>query len=47
MAANIIFVDEGTIDEVVGGEDSDFDENTGNSESSEEEDGRSVIAISF
>ena len=41
MAANIIFVDEGTIDEVVGGEDSDFDENTDNSESSEEEDGRS------
>ena len=41
MAANIVFVHEGTIDEVVGGEDSDFDENTDNSESSEEEDGRS------
>lgn len=40
MAANIVFVDEGTIDEVVGGEDSDLDENTDNSESSEEEDDR-------
>ena len=36
-----MFVDEGTIDEVVGGEDSDADENTSDSESSEEEDGRS------
>ena len=40
MAANIVFVDEGTIDEVVGGEDSDFEENTDSSESSEEEDDR-------
>lgn len=40
MAAKIVFVDEGTIDEVVGGEDSDLDENTDNSESSEEEDYR-------
>ena len=40
MAANIAFVDERTINEVVGGEDSDFDENTSNSESSEEEDDR-------
>ena len=37
MAANIVFVDEGTVGEVVGGEDSDFDENTDNYESSEEE----------
>ena len=40
MAANIVFVDERTINEVVGGEDSDFDENTNNSESSEEDDDR-------
>ena len=40
MAANIVFVDERTINEVVGGEDSDIDENTNNSESSEEEDDR-------
>ena len=39
MAANTVFVDEGTIDEVVGG-DSDLDENTDNSKSSEEEDDR-------
>ena len=37
MAANIVFVDERTINEVVGGEDSDIDENTNNSESSEED----------
>ena len=37
MAANIVFVDEGTVGEVVGGEDSDFDENTDNYESSEDE----------
>ncbi|RMX38747.1 hypothetical protein pdam_00012445 [Pocillopora damicornis] len=37
MAANIVFVDEGTVGEVVGGEDSDFDENTDNYESSVEE----------
>ena len=39
MAANTVFVDEGTIDEVIGG-DSDLDENTDNSKSSEEEDDR-------
>ena len=27
MGTNIVFVDEGTIDEVFGGEDSDLDEN--------------------
>ena len=37
MAANNITVNEWTIDEVVGGEDSDLDENMDNSESSEEE----------
>ena len=37
MAANIVFVEEGIVGEVVGGEDSDFDENTDNYESSEEE----------
>ena len=36
-----MFVDEGTIDEVVDGEDSDADENTSDSESGEEEDDRS------
>ena len=41
MAANIVFVDEGTVGEVVGGEDSNFDENTDNYESSEEEGDRS------
>ena len=41
MAANIVFVDEGTVGEVVGGEDSDFDENTDKYESSEEECDRS------
>ena len=32
MAANIVFVDEGTTDEVFGGEESDLDENMNNSE---------------
>jgi len=36
-----VFVDEGTIDEVVGGEDSDAEEDTGESESGEEEDDQS------
>ena len=36
-----MFVDEGTIDEVVGGEHSDVDENTSDSESGEEEDNQS------
>ena len=40
MAANVVFVDEGTTDEVFGGEESDLDENMNNSESSEEEDDR-------
>ena len=40
MAANTVFVDNGTIDEVVSGGDSDLDENTDNSESSKEEDDR-------
>ena len=36
MAANVVFVDEGTTDEVFG----DLDENMNNSENSEEEDDR-------
>ena len=40
MAANVVFVDEGTTDEVFGGEESDLGENMNNSESSEEEDDR-------
>ena len=36
----VVFVDEGTTDEVFGGEESDLDENMNNSESSEEEDDR-------
>ena len=35
MAARIVFVDEQTIDEVTGGEDSDRDLNTSDSESGE------------
>ena len=41
MATRIVFVDEGTIDEVVGGEDSDEDQDRRDSESSEEENDRS------
>ena len=37
MAARIVFVDEQTVDEVCGGEDSDRDLNTSDSESGEEE----------
>ena len=41
MAARIMFVDEGTIDEVVGGEDSNEDQDTSDSESRGGEDDRS------
>ena len=41
MATRIVFVDEETIDEVVGGEDSDGDQDTGDSESSGDADERS------